>query len=52
MREFLSSGQVGNIELNENNIHKYIKVEYEVTDNLLVLDENNGIFDIKNMKRL
>ena len=39
-------------ELNENNIHKYIKVEYEVTDNLLVLDENNGIFDIKNMKRI
>lgn len=39
-------------ELNENNIHKYIKVEYEVTDNLLVLDENNGIFDSKNMKRI
>lgn len=38
--------------MNENNIHKYIKVEYEVTDNLLVLDENNGIFDIKNMKRI
>ncbi len=39
-------------ELEQNNTHKYIKVEYENIDKLLLIEENSGIFDIKGIKRI
>ena len=39
-------------ELEQNNIHEYIKVEYDNIDELLLLEENSGIFDIKGIKRI
>lgn len=39
-------------ELDKNNNHKYIEVEYKNIDELLLVEENSGIVDVKNMKRI
>lgn len=39
-------------ELNTKNNHKYIKVEYANINELLKINENSGVLDTKNLKRI
>ena len=39
-------------ELNKNNNHRYIEVEYSNIKELLKVEENSGIIDTKNLKRV